>query len=335
MIKFFTVLIPLAFLFTACQSSQKQEINQETLSSMGAKFKNEYTQAAQDFAAQITNDSTDIEAYLGLAEMNVILYIFGFSSREETIPVAKSAFQKAWKLDSLQSNVLTLSGMLSMLDWNWEKSKFDFQKAIKADPYNKKARHWYSLRLVAMGLFKEAMAQSDSIMTMDPGGDYLIGRGSLLYFERRNNELKDLMLETIALDPSVPWGYDWLGMAYIELKDYDNSITTYRKAFELADGTVEVGGGLGHALGLAGQYDLAKQMTDYYSQAAQDHYLPPVQRAFIHIGIGEYDEAIQLLEQAYREHSWFLIFIQIEPWYDPIRKDPRFHDIIDRMEFSN
>lgn len=330
-----TALLLLTFLAIACQSRQKQELNQELLSSMGAKFKNEYTQAAQEFAAQIASDSTHVEAYLGLAEMNVILYIFGFSSREETIPIAKSAFQKAWKLDSLQSNVLTLSGMLSMLDWDWEKSKLDFQKAIKADPYNKKARHWYSLRLVAMGLFKEAMAQSDSIMTMDPGGDYLIGRGSLLYFERRNNELKDLMLETIELDPSVPWGYDWLGMAYIELKDYDNSITTYRKAFELADGTVEVGGGLGHALGLAGQYDLAKQMADYYTQAAQDHYLPPVQRAFIHIGIGEYDEAIQLLEQAYREHSWFLIFIQIEPWYDPIRKDQRFHDIIDRMEFLN
>ena len=74
-------------------------------------------------------------------------------------------------------------------------------------------------------------------------------------------------------------------------------------------------------------------MADYYTLAAQDQYLPPVQRAFVHLGIGEYDEAIQLLEQAYKERSWFLIFIQIEPWYDPIRNDKRFNDIIGRMEF--
>ena len=68
-------------------------------------------------------------------------------------------------------------------------------------------------------------------------------------------------------------------------------------------------------------------------QLHRNHYLPPVQRAFIHIGIDEYDMAIQLLEQAYNENSWFLIFIQIEPWYDPLRNDQRFQDIIDRMDF--
>ena len=104
-------------------------------------------------------------------------------------------------------------------------------------------------------------------------------------------------------------------------------------AFELSDGTVEVGAGLGHALGLAGEAGIAKQMADYYTLAAQDQYLPPVQGSFVHLGIGEYDEAIKLLEQAYMEKSWFLIFMQIEPWYDPIRKDERFADIMRRMQF--
>jgi len=101
----------------------------------------------------------------------------------------------------------------------------------------------------------------------------------------------------------------------------------------VSDGTGEVGGGLGHALGLAGEYETAKQMADFYGMKSKEYYLPPVQRAFIHIGIGEYDEAIKLLEQAYNENSWFLAFIQIEPWYDPIRDDPRFEEIMGRMKF--
>ena len=78
------------------------------------------------------------------------------------------------------------------------------------------------------------------------------------------------------------------------------------KAFELSDGTVEVGGGLGHALGNAGETELAKQMADYYVKASKTSYLPPVQRSFIHISIGEHEQALNLLEQAYNEKSWFL-----------------------------
>lgn len=155
--------ILLLFLLYACQTEEKPTWNEETLASLGGKFRTAYFEAGSDLEARIEDDSTDVEALVQLAETNIILYIFGFTSRQETIPAAQTAF-------------------------------------------------------------------------------------------------------------------------------------------ELSDGTVEVGGGLGHALGDAGYYDLAKQMADSYSLEAQDHYLPPVQRAFIHIGMDDYEMAIQLLEQAYEEN---------------------------------
>lgn len=331
------LLIPFFVVLFACQERQEYGLNEEILFSLGNKSKMEFSQMATDFREQIASDSTNIEALLGLTEMEIILYVFGYNSREETIPKAREAFDKAQKLDALSTDVQAFSGILSMLDWDWRNAEKSLKKAIEIDTENLRARHWYSLYLSAMGKFEEAMAQSDTIATMDPEGNYLIGRGSLLYFARRNEEMKELMIKTIVMDTSVAWGYDWLGMAYAELEEFDKSIETYYKAFELSDGTVEVGAGLGHALGLAGYYEPAKQMADYYSSAAKDHYLPPVQRAFVHIGIGEHDEAISLLEQAYEEHSWFLIFMKIEPWYDPIRNDEglnkKFNDIIKRMHF--
>ena len=66
-----------------------------------------------------------------------------------------------------------------------------------------------------MGRFEQAMAQHDTISTMDSDGDHLIGRGSILYFQHRFEEMKPLMIKAIAKDTVVlPWGYDWLGMAY-------------------------------------------------------------------------------------------------------------------------
>jgi tetratricopeptide (TPR) repeat protein len=252
-----------------------------------------------------------------------------------SVSKAKTAYKKALKLDSISSDVLKLSGILSFLDWQWEGSKVAFQKAIQKNPNNMSARHWYSLWLSAMGHFDEALAQSDTISSMDSAGDYLVGRASLLYFQYRFEEMKPLMMKNIEQNPEIPWGYDWLGMAYNGLDEHEDAIKTYFKAFELSDGTVEVGAGLGHALGHAGETELAKQMAEYYALAAKDNYLPPVQRSFIHLGIGEYEEAINLLEQAYTEQSWFLIFIQIEHWYDPIRKDIRFIDIMNKMGFPN
>jgi len=325
----------LLLILFSCNSYQDNRLNKDVLASLGNKYSTQYAREAKTFADQASADPSNIEALLGLAETNIILYIFGFVSRDETIPIAKEALGKARNIDSLSAAVHTVSGMLRLLDWDWNGSRDAFRAAIKADPLGPNQRHWYSLYLSTMGRYDEAMLQSDTIMSLEASGDYLVGRGTLLYFARRNEEMKELMLETVAKDTTVPWGYDWLGMAYVELEDYDNSIETYYKAFELSDGTVEVGAGLGHALGLAGHYDTAKQMADYYAEAAKNQYLPPVQRSFIHIGIGEYDEAIKLLEQAYDEHSWFLAFIQIEPWYDPIRKDKRFSDIIKRMKFND
>ena len=196
--------------------------------------------------------------------------------------------------------------MLNFLNWKWNDAQAAFRQAIRADPGNLGARHWYSLWLAAMVRFDEAMAQHDTISTMDPAGHHLVGTSSILYFQHRFEEMKPLLVKSIAADTMVPWGYDWLGMAYNGLEEHDDAMETYFKAFELSDGTVEVGAGLGHALGLAGEYDLAKQMTDYYTLAAQDRYLYPVQRAFVHLGIAEHDEAIKLLEQAYNEQSWFI-----------------------------
>ena len=326
---YFLALLMLA----ACSTPQGHEVDREVMAALGESIKNEFAEKAEEYRTSLSDDPLDVENLMGFAESEILLYVFGYFPREETLPEAREAFHEIHTIDPLASNTLKLSGVLNFLDWKWNEAETDLLRAIDADPCNLNARHWYSLYLSAMGRFDEAIAQSDTIATMDTDQDYLIGRGSLFYFARRNEELKDLMIRAVARDSAVAWGYDWLGMAYIELGEYENSLKTYKRAFELADGTVEVGAGYGHALGLAGEYEAAKRMADYYETAAREHYLPPVQRAFIHIGIGEYDKAIHLLEQACEEKSWFLEFMQVEPWLDPLREDNRFKEIMKRMEF--
>lgn len=329
------VLVLSILLLCSCRPTKNKVIDDKIMASLGTKHREGFKDWTRGFEAQVSKDSTDVMAHVGVAEGNIILYIFGFMPREATLPAAREAYTKAWLLDSLHSEVLRLKGMLAFLDWDWETCGEVLGQAIAVDPTNLQARHWLALWLTAMNRFDEAMAQSDTIMSMDTGGNHLIGRASFLYFQYRFEEMIPLMEQAIAQDENMPWAYDWLGMAYNGLGRHEEAIDTYFKAFELSDGTVEVGGGLGHALGDAGETELAKRMADYYIEAAKTAYLPPVQRAFIHIGLDDHDMALQLLEQAYNERSWFLAFIQVEHWYDPLRDDPRFTAIMERMNYPD
>ncbi len=321
----------LVFLLVGCEEPRSWKIDQKILANLGEKHRTDWENLASYYAKQYEVDSTNVKALFDAAETRVGVYIFGFTSREDNLPKAKEFFQKGYALDSTSSASQKMKGILHFLDWEWEAAESSFRAAIDLDGSNLGARHWYALYLMAMMRHDEAMEQSDVIMSMDDNNQFMIGRGSMLYFTRKFEEMKVLMKETVALDTTVAWSYDWLGMAHIELKEYEESINTYFKAFELSDGTVEVAGGLGHALGQAGEYELAKQMTDYYDEVSKTRYLPPVQRSFIHIGNREYEKALELLEQAYDEHSWFLIFVRTEPWYDPIRRDPGFNERFERI----
>jgi len=187
--------------------TEQKGLNKEVLASMGEKYKTAYTQTADAFKARTIDDSTDVEAFLGLAETNVLLYIFGYTYREETMPTAQTAVQRAATLDPLSARVRELTAIPSFLGWDGKDSEESFLEAIRRDPRNINARHWYSLYLVAMGRFDEAMAQSDALTRLDFEDNYLVGRGSLLYFQHRFTELKEIMHKTIAKDATVPWGH--------------------------------------------------------------------------------------------------------------------------------
>jgi tetratricopeptide (TPR) repeat protein len=317
----------------SCQDRNEYQIDKKILASLGAKHKKEFQKIGAYYENILQNDPKDVEAMIGVAESEILVYAFGYVSNASVMTKVESYFEKAYKLDSLNSNVQKLKGVIHFIKKEWKKSEIAFKKSIEINPENLNSRHWYSLYLMAMKRVDESMEQSDVISEFDKDEKFLLARGSLYYFQYKFEEMKPLMYRAIENDPEIPWAYDWLGMAYNGLKEHDDAIKTYIKAFNLSDGTVEVGGGLGHALADAGEIELAKQMTSFYDETVKTQFLPPVQRAFIHIGLKEYDKAIQLLEQAYKEQSWFLLFMQMEHWYDPLKNDPRFNDIIKRMGY--
>ncbi len=299
----------------------------------GKKFREEMDKTLLEFENKIQKNPDDASAYVGFAESNIVLWCYGFLSYEDTVPKAKTAVLKALQLSDDIGLAHTLLGLIKMSEWDWLKAEKDFKRGIELYPDNPGCHHWYALYLAAMGRLDESLIMTKRAAELKPSPDFLIGLGSIYYFAHDFEILADSMEELIKKEPGYAPGYDWLGMAYCQLKKFDKSIEVYKKAVELSDGLAEIQGGLGHAYGMAGRLKEAREVVDNLNNLAIKYYIPPVQIAFIYAGLNDTEKMFEMLERAYRERSWELIFIREEPWFDDFHSDPRFLNLIKRLNF--
>jgi tetratricopeptide (TPR) repeat protein len=285
-------------------------------------------------------------AQVGLAETYTMLWSFGFVSCPEALAQAEAAARRAVELDPKLAEAHAALGALKMCEWDWAGAEAEFQRALELAPDNARSRHGYALFLAAMGRHQEALAQSTRANELQPSSPGIMtGLGAILYFARADARMIQVMEQTVKLDPKYAPGYDWLGMAYLQVGRFDESIEAYKKGLELAGGAAEVKAGrghaygvdimtgLGHAYGVAGRRREARQILGELRALARRKHVPPVDIAFVYLGLGEKERALELLEQAYRERSWQVAFLRVEPWVDSLRDDPRFQSLLRRLNF--
>ncbi len=295
----------------------------------GARFRKPWELAANKARARIAANSGDAEAHCALAENLITLWCYGYLRREEALPGARASVAAALECSPGMQYATMLRGILEFGDWKWAEAEKSLRHARSLDESYAPAQHWLALFLAAMRRFDEAIPMSERSMELDEA--FRLGFGSVLYFAHDFERMAVVMERMIADSPDYAPGYDWLGMAYVQLGRFDDSIRVYRRAVELGDYTVEIEAGLAHAYGLAGREKEAREILDKYLELAKTCYIPSVQVAYVAFGLNETDLGLRLLEQGYAEKSWFLAFAGAEPWLDHLRSDSRFADLIRRM----
>ena len=283
--------------------------------------------------AILETEPDNVNAHIGRADSYFALWCYGIIPFTEAIEEVKSTMSIILKQNDKLSDVHTLIALIKWSEWKWDGAEEEFKIAIDLNPNSAKANHWYALYLAAMGHFDKSISLSKKAVQLEPSLGYKIGLGSMYYFAHDFKSLKDLMKEAIDEDPSFAQSYDWLGMAYILLGEYDNSIEVYEKSANLSGRLAEILGGLGHAYGIAGRKKEANQILDEMLNYTLKYYIPPVQIAFVYAGLGDNDKVFRMLEKAYKERSWELIFMREEPWFDYLREDKRFKEFISRLKF--
>jgi tetratricopeptide (TPR) repeat protein len=111
---------------------------------------------------------------------------------------------------------------------------------------------------------------------------------------------------------------------------YDQAIDLFLKRKVKNPGT---NWALGYTYGIAGYKDKAREVLNYLLEKSKQTYIPPAIIAFVYIGLGDKDNAMHWLEKTYVEKEAWLELLKVDPWFDSLRDDERFQNLIKRMNY--
>src|SRR6266705_854092 len=288
------------------------------------------------FNQAIGKDPNYALAYAGLADAYVLLSAYAEASPKESLPQAKAAAAKALELDSTLGEAhATLANALVAYDLNFAEANREFRRAIELNPNYATAHQWYGeTGLVQLGQFDEAIGDVKRALELDPLSIVINADvGTILTNARRYDQAIEQLRKTVEMDPGFYYAHWTLGDA-LELKGRnEEAIAEYKKAIALNDDPLPPAL-LGHLYAKIGRKNEAlailKQLREL--RESKQRYVSPFNLALIHIGLGQKDQAIQLLEETYEDRDGYNIaFIKVEPMLDPLRGDPRFEALVQKV----
>jgi len=287
--------------------------------------------AAQYFEQAIKLDSGFAAAYAGLAESYGLLGSFGFRAPLEMYPKAKPAALRALALDSTLAEGHTALGFINLFyDFAYDSGYQQLTRAIELNPQYAPARLFRSWYFMAVGKREEAVQEIDRARTIDPLSLIINTRyGTMLYFARHYDSATVQLRYTLELDPGYGLAHMQLSRAYLAQNRCADALRE-ASVGGVGAGNYE-GANVGYAAAKCGDTVLARRELQQRLAMAEQHYVPADVIARLYAGLGEKSKALDWLDRAYRQDTWSLMLLQVEPMYDNLRSEPRFQALVKKM----
>jgi TolB-like protein/DNA-binding winged helix-turn-helix (wHTH) protein/Tfp pilus assembly protein PilF len=298
--------------------------------------KDGFGKGAEFFNQAIAVDPNYALAYNGLA-FNYINSIDWLLPPNEGGPKARKAAEQALAIDEMLADSHCSRALIAdWYDWDWKRAEREFKRGIELNPNEQRCREFYSWLLGALGRHSEAIAEAKQAVQIDPvSAEAAFTLGSVFVFAGQYDEAIEQLRSSVELDQSYWFAHDFLGRAYLARGDLDKALAEYKTALELDDSNTESWSNLAHAYARAGKGAEAQKILKKLNDMSTQTYVAPYNLAVVYAGLGDKEHAFAWLDKAYAARSGALAaMLTTDVNMNPLRSDPRFTDLLRRMNLA-
>ena len=296
----------------------------------------EIRQGIEFYRRAIEADPDYALAFAGMAQAYAALPITSDVPPSEAFPQSKAAAVRALEIDPDLAEARIILGTIEFwYEWRWAEAETELERAIAIDPNNPDAHRFYAVLLTVTGRGDESLVQMERARELDPLSLIVNALKSQAYFfAGRDVEAIDQARKTLEIEPNFWIAHLMLSRVYIRQNKLDEAAASARRAEQFSGGNSEAISLVAYALAKSGRRDEAVSELEKLKSRAAERYVPAYNLAMIHNGLGQPDQAIQLLEEALKTRDARMILLKVDPKWDELRSDPRFIDLMRRTNFE-
>jgi TolB-like protein/DNA-binding winged helix-turn-helix (wHTH) protein/Tfp pilus assembly protein PilF len=308
----------------------------------GLTFANQRTPATMKQAIEHYERATTLDPEYALA-WAALAHAHGASALNSDVapvdvrPRVRDAVERAVRANAdLAESQYALGYLNWVLDWNWPAAEAAFRRAIDLDQRFVWAHLTLGHALSQLGRHSEALAAMRRAREVDPQEIMTQALSSQVAFQARDYQAAlDHASQALALDQGFWIAHIMRGQALGEMGQLEPALEALAVAARFSGGNSKALSFSGYLLAKAGRRDEARKVLTTLESLSGQRYVPPYARALVHAGLGETDAVFEWLDRALDVRDVHLIYLTVDPKWDPYRSDPRFDALLTRCGFTS
>jgi TolB-like protein/cytochrome c-type biogenesis protein CcmH/NrfG len=293
----------------------------------------ELGKAIQCLEHATTKDPGYAAALTGLADCLNSLTVYGLAPPSEGCVKARHLAQRALEIGHSLAEAHTALGIATMYDYDFPTAEREFERAIELNPRYAFAHTLFSFLLAWTGRYEEAYTEAQRALRLDPLSSMTNSMVGWVYLHgRRYDQAIEQLQKTLELDPRSGASWAFLGWAQSCKSLHESAIASLRKSSEIWPGPGPIAW-LGQVYATAGYRGEALKILEQLQELSKQQYVSPYGVGRIYAALGQTEEAFRWLETAYEQRGDWMVFLKVDPVFDDLRSDPRFQDLMRRMNF--
>jgi len=291
------------------------------------------TRAIVLFERAIAADPDYVYAYVGLADAHRRTLFTANAAPLATFAAIRTAARRALEIAPTNGEAQAMVAWVSYLhDWDWRDAEQGFRRAGASNPSSVDAHNGLAHVLLTTGRGDEALGWFARARSVDPMS--LLAHaleGAALAARGRADEGMTRIEHALAINPHFWIAHAFLGSLLCARGATERGLASLRQAQALSRGSAWAMGPLGHALATAGREAEARGVLAEMQARRTLQYISPSMIAMVQAGLGEIPAALDELERAHDERDLRLAYLQVEHRWAPLRDQPRFHALAQRL----